>query len=75
VADRRWAGVLLGALLLACDEPNEGANGSPCLKNRDCASDRCVATTCQPKPAFGGAAEEGAAGETGSAGDGGAASE
>ncbi len=60
-------GLLLGALLLgACDESNEGANGAPCLKNRDCASNRCVATICQPMPSF-----EGESAGSGGGGDGG----
>ncbi len=48
------------ALLVACDDAGQGSNGSPCLKNADCASDRCVATLCQPKPAFGAEADAGA---------------
>ncbi|RYE91938.1 MAG: hypothetical protein EOO75_07795 [Myxococcales bacterium] len=43
------------ALLLAAacgDEDERNPNGSACLKNRDCASDRCVAALCQARPAF-----------------------
>lgn len=48
------AALALGfAGLVGCEEANEGANGSACLKNRDCASEHCVATICQPKPTFG----------------------
>lgn len=58
--------VFLGALSLgACDESNDGANGAPCLKNRDCASNRCVATICQPMPTF----EGESAGSGGSGGE------
>lgn len=69
VAKQAWgAALVLAALLLACDESYEGANGSPCLKNQDCASDHCVATVCQPKPVFNGQASGGAGGDSGSAG-------
>jgi hypothetical protein len=74
---RRWA-LAFAVALLGCDESNEGANGSPCLKNKDCASNRCVATTCQPQPVFGGqaaAGEAGAGGEAGAAGEAGAGGE
>lgn len=64
----RLAWLAAALALLACDEAHEGANGSPCLKNSDCASDHCVATVCEPKPVFGGAGSGGSGGSGGSAG-------
>ena len=49
--------VALAASVGGCgDEDERGPNGTPCLRNRDCASDHCIATTCQAKPVFQGAA-------------------